>query len=213
MLYMLLSGFLMILGMVQAVRLLVKGEAGNAVNRLLLFSAYILPVLAAAPFVAGFITLDSGRSVAQMDLVSVGSQWVGGAAALLLIGVHLQLARKAPKKFLNTGAAVAAAVLVFIYANSLIFISGSNTGLVAPFILGDGGSNDVQCERDVLLIHYNKGGKSDWRCPKSIMLMGDSAHPFVPWPDYRQGSSRYLTEALDALMEGAKRGKGADQKR
>lgn len=211
MLYMLLSGFLMVLGMVQAVRLLVKGEAGSAVNRLLLFSAYILPVLAAAPFVAAFLSLDSGRSVAQMNLISVGSQWVGATAALLLIGVHLQLARKAPKKFLNTGAAVAAAVMAFIYANSLIFISDSNTGLVASFILGDGGSNDVQCERDVLLIHYNKGGKSDWRCPKSIMLMGDTARPFIPWPDYHQGSSRHLTAAIDVLMQNAGRGKADDR--
>ncbi|EBU2048091.1 hypothetical protein CTO56_18315 [Salmonella enterica] len=68
-------------------------------------------------------------------------------------------------------------------------------------MLGDDDSHDVQCDRSVLLVHYNKGTPTEWRCPTGIMFMSDSSKPFLPWPDYHGGQSQHLTAALDRLID------------
>ncbi|EDT6879166.1 hypothetical protein AIC90_004174 [Salmonella enterica subsp. enterica] len=68
-------------------------------------------------------------------------------------------------------------------------------------MLGDGGSNDVECQQAALLVHYTRGTPTEWRCPTSIMFMSETSRPFVPWPDYSQGRSQYLTTMIDVMTD------------
>ncbi|MGP2450595.1 hypothetical protein ACTUSR_16040 [Pantoea stewartii subsp. indologenes] len=58
-------------------------------------------------------------------------------------------------------------------------------------------------ERVVHVATVNDVTPSDWRCPTGIVLMGESSHPFLPWPDYRQGKSRQMSHSINALIKHA----------
>lgn len=115
------------------------------------------------------------------------------AAAILLCILYDYRAWK-NGRFWYTGAAIASVVIAVIFANSLLFVSRPDAGIVATFVLNNDDSNDVQCDRSVLLVHYNKGPHTEWRCPTGIMFMSDASKPFIPWPDYHGGRSQHLRQ-------------------
>ena len=167
----------------------------------LLASAIILlPLTLAAPVLAGFWTAGNELTRHTLDVVSVSAQWTGAAGAVLLSGLYFILARRAGKRFWYTGAFIASALLAFIFANSLWFVSHSDAAIASPVLLGEG---EEDCDAPAVLVRYHPDTPSDWRCPTGIVLMGESSHPFLPWPDYRQGKSRQMSDNISALIKHA----------
>lgn len=205
MLYMILLVVFMLKGFIDAIKVITSQEDAGVADRALAGSGLLLPLFVAAPFIGGFYAASGPIALQDLSSLSVSSQWAGLAGAAMLAVVQVILALRAKKKFFLTGAAFAAALLAFIYADSLYFISDKNAGVVSTFMLDDGGSNDVQCERGQLLVHYNQQKKTEWRCPTSVMFYADSGRPFVPWPAYHTGSSEYLTKAISAMLNSAEK--------
>lgn len=201
MLYMILLIIFMLKGLYDAIKIIASDNVSGVADRLLAGCGLVLSLVVAAPFLAMFYATSGPMPLQELTSLSLNSQWVALAGAVLLTALQNALALRATKKFFPIGAAFAAALLVFICADSLYFVSDKSTGVVSTFMLDKGGSNDVQCERDVLIVHYNQQGKTDWRCPTSIMLHAESGRPFVPWPGYHAGSSDYLTMAISAMLK------------
>ncbi|WP_275234900.1 hypothetical protein [Pantoea ananatis] len=167
----------------------------------LLASAIILlPLTLAAPVLAGFWTAGNELTRHTLEVVSLSAQWTGATGAVLLSGLYFMLARRAGKRFWYTGAFIASALLAFIFANSLWFVSHSDAAIASPVLLGEG---EEDCDAPAVLVRYHPDTPSDWRCPTGIVLMGESSHPFLPWPDYRQGKSRQMSDNINALIKNA----------
>jgi len=167
----------------------------------LLASAIILlPLTLAAPVLAGFWTAGNELTRHTLEVVSLSAQWTGAAGAVLLSGLYFMLARRAGKRFWYTGAFIASALLAFIFAKSLWFVSHSDAAIASPVLLGEG---EEDCDAPAVLVRYHPDTPSDWRCPTGIVLMGESSHPFLPWPDYRQGKSRQMSDNINALIKNA----------
>ncbi|WP_227542137.1 MULTISPECIES: hypothetical protein [Enterobacteriaceae] len=205
MLYMALCCFMMIMAFSEMIRTMTAlGNGSYTGNRFLPLVFVLLTLALASPFLVTFYALSRPLSMDALSRLSVGAQWAGIAAAILLCILYGYRAWK-NGRFWYTGAAIASVVIAVIFANSLLFVSRPDAGIVATFVLNNDDSNDVQCDRSVLLVHYNKGTPTEWRCPTGIMFMSDASKPFLPWPDYHGGRSQHLTAALDLLTDSALR--------
>ncbi|EIX9725641.1 hypothetical protein ACX9Q3_002180 [Klebsiella oxytoca] len=135
---------------------------------------------------------------------SLFTQWAGLAGGLLLVGVYgwLFLKRRA---FSSGLISICGATLIFIFANSLLFVSSSNTGVLNfGFISQMTTINDVECESGMMAVNLaDKGHPSEWRCPQGFVLLGMSSRPFIPWPTYSTGKSLELTDAIHTMMDSA----------
>jgi hypothetical protein len=205
MLYMALCCFMMIMAFSEMIRTMTAlGNGSYTGNRFLPLVFVLLTLALASPFLVTFYALSRPLSMDALSRLSVGAQWAGIAAAILLCILYGYRAWK-NGRFWYTGAAIASVVIAVIFANSLLFVSRPDAGIVATFVLNNDDSNDVQCDRSVLLVHYNKGTPTEWRCPTGIMFMSDTSKPFLPWPFYHGGRSQHLTAALDLLTDSALR--------
>jgi hypothetical protein len=88
----------------------------------------------------------------------------------------------------------------------LTFFSDPNGGVANMGILRDmfelGDMKD--CQAGVALVQFNETGESGpvkYRCPTTIMFNQGSNRPFAPWPDYVEGSSKDLAEAILKVSE------------
>ena len=213
MLYMVLCGFVIVMSM-QIIFRFTTEIILDAVTVGDFVESYAIPLLAGAlvsPLAITVSSLDRTMSVDAMSRLSLVSQWAGLLAAVCFCVLFIRRAWLATRRFWYCGAIVATLLLTFIFADSLWFVSGSGTGVVSPFILGERRNSDVDCTRSAMLLHYVRGAPSDWRCPKNVVLMGDSPHPFLPWPDYRSGSSQQLSDAVSALMDSARSAQGSQK--
>lgn len=204
MLYMALCSFMMILALSEMFRTMTAiGNGSFAGNRFIPLALVLLTLALASPFFATFYTLSRPVSMDALSRLSVGAQWAGIAAAILLCILYGYRAWKTAVLVYRCGHCLSGDCRYF--ANSLLFVSRPDAGIVATFVLNNDDSNDVQCDRSVLLVHYNKGTPTEWRCPTGIMFMSDASKPFLPWPDYHGGRSQHLTAALDLLTDNALR--------
>jgi len=199
-LYMTSCLFLLVMSLNELFSLRHAAAEVRAGTVLLASAIILLPLTLAAPVLAGFWTAGNELTRHTLDVVSVSAQWTGAAGAVLLSGLYFILARRAGKRFWYTGAFIASALLAFIFANSLWFVSHSDAAIASPVLLGEG---EEDCDAPAVLVRYHPDTPSDWRCPTGIVLMGESSHPFLPWPDYRQGKSRQMSDNISALIKHA----------
>ncbi|MBC0856453.1 hypothetical protein [Pantoea stewartii] len=172
----------------------------NAGTVLLASAIILLPLTLAAPVLAGFWAAGNDITQHTLDEVAITAQWTGVAGAAFLSGLYFMLARRAGRRFWYTGAFIASALLAFIFSNSLWFVSQKDAAIASPVLLGEG---EEDCDAPAVLVRYHPDAPSDWRCPTGIVLMGESSHPFLPWPDYRQGKSRQMSDNINALIKHA----------
>lgn len=61
---------------------------------------------------------------------------------------------------------------------------------------------DIECDSSILLARFEKretGSAVVYRCPTLMILNRNASAPFVPWPNYTEGSSMELGKAIDAI--------------
>lgn len=198
-LYMTLCLFLMMMSLHELFCLRNAAAEVRAGTLLLASAIILLPLTLVAPVLAGFWTAGMEITRHTRDELAITAQWTGVAGAALLSGLYFMLARRAGRRFWYTGAFIASALLAFIFSNSLWFVSHKDAAIASPVLLGEDSEED--CAAPAFLVRYHPDSPSDWRCPTGIVLMGESSHPFLPWPDYRQGKSRQISENINALIK------------
>lgn len=136
--------------------------------------------------------------------VSLMSQWAGVAGGLALIGVYGWSFLK-KRSFASGLISICGAILFFIFANSLLFISKNNTGVLNyGYVSRMAKISDVECDKEAMIVNIaEKNSPSEWRCPKDFVLLGLSSKPFIPWPTYTTGKSLELSKVMHAMMDNA----------
>lgn len=206
MLYMILGIFLMIMTLQEMFRTM--SQIGNnqfSGNRAEVLAVVLLSIFVMSPFFMAFYMAGTPADLDSLSRLSVGAQWAGTLAAAGLMAAYGRRAFRNVRRFWSTGGAFAAAAIALIYSDSLHFVSRPDAGVMASFVLDQGGSYDVECASPVLLVHYTRGKPTDYRCPKGLALMSDSSRPFVPWPDYHSGHSQKLTDTINTMMDSAQK--------
>ncbi|WP_243211076.1 hypothetical protein JQ760_028445 (plasmid) [Klebsiella pneumoniae] len=135
---------------------------------------------------------------------SLFTQWAGLAGGLLLIGVYgWSFLRK--RGFSSGLISICGAILIYIFANSLLFVLPKNTGVLNfGFVSQMTQINDVECESGIMAVNLaDKNQPTEWRCPQGFVLLGMSSKPFIPWPTYTTGKSLELTDAIHTMMDSA----------
>ena len=93
MLYMALCSFMMILALSEMFRTMTAiGNGSFAGNRFIPLALVLLTLALASPFFATFYTLSRPVSMDALSRLSVGAQWAGIAAAILLLYLGLTFA-------------------------------------------------------------------------------------------------------------------------
>ncbi|WP_411961242.1 hypothetical protein ACK3BE_32430 (plasmid) [Pseudomonas mandelii] len=60
--------------------------------------------------------------------------------------------------------------------------------------------HDMKCESDIIIANYVEGEPAKYRCPTGFLFNQFGGAPFAPWPDYTEGSSADLGQALGEVM-------------
>ncbi len=210
MLYMLCVLFAMFFAMFNVVKLILKPNNTENLNfkqdTFLAVFTLSFTFMIVLPFY-GTMMLD-----APTDRTSLILQWTGFSGALLILIVHGWVFLKR-RKASSCAISLCAALLAFMYLNSLLFVSSDKSGLLNfEYLNSIVEIPSVQCDAGMLVVKLaDKGEPTEWRCPKNFVLMGDTSKPFVPWTSYTKGESLELTTAIHTMIDSAAKGpKGND---
>ncbi|MGJ0576935.1 hypothetical protein ACR71G_02150 [Xenorhabdus bovienii] len=138
------------------------------------------------------------------DNVSLSLQWCGLAGSLIILGVHGWLFLKS-RGVMACVVSMAGAIMIFIFADSLLFVAPKNTGVLNfGYLSAMTKISDAQCDGEMMVVKLaEKNEPTEWRCPQGFALLGDTSKPFIPWPNYTTGKSVELTSAIYTLMDSA----------
>lgn len=79
----------------------------------------------------------------------------------------------------------------------------ANVGLIREMAdLGD----MEQCVSAMALVQFRDAGPLTYRCPTTVLFNRDSQQPFAPWPDYVEGTSQKLADAIMTIKDATERG-------
>lgn len=135
--------------------------------------------------------------------MSILVQWIAFAGGVLLFVIAgFQWIRKRSRMLIVCS--LIGLSQAYSYGNNLAFVQDDNVGVMAYGFMKDvPGLGGLDCGNVMLIRKAPRGEPAYWRCPKSIILLGNSSKPFVPWPDYTKGHSAELNTALLDLLEEA----------
>lgn len=184
-----------------------------------LFEAWIyapLALFASAPVLALFY--DASRMQSEGGIHpgnGQGTVWISLGGACLFFAVltyqrWINGKRGRPLGFWGLGGFGACTLACLLIGTSTIkqlsFVD-SHTGTIG-FSLFENDVTDMKCDASILLakIDAQSKGPIDYRCPTLFVLNPYSTTPFVPWPDYTEGTSKQLSVLLYEAMESAEKG-------
>ncbi|WP_426575634.1 hypothetical protein ACP179_01960 (plasmid) [Xenorhabdus stockiae] len=141
---------------------------------------------------------------ALTDNMSLFLQWCGFTGGLILTGCYGWQFLKS-RKISSWVPSISGAIMMFIYANSLLFVSQENVGVLNNgYIINITNIKDVQCEKNMLLVNLAKKNEpTEWRCPQNLVILGNTSKPFLPWPSYTTGKSIELTAVIHTMLDNA----------
>jgi len=156
-------------------------------------AALVMPWMVTAAGMLNNYPLEKKESVAQMVMYG------GFLCSLLLAGLYLfrGVKEKGKQSFINAGLVLCSLVVAFIFYDNAAYNRGENG--VMDVGLAKSMDRNIECGFGGIAFKYVANGESEWRCPKSIVLMQDSNKFFIPWPDYTQGRSEDLTRGIKRL--------------
>ncbi|MBF8643121.1 hypothetical protein [Pseudomonas luteola] len=147
------------------------------------------------------ITMGSGKLVIWLALA--GSILVAGIGAFKLRGLNRR------SSFSAVGFAVMPILIGLVSAIAVVkqlsFMDENSAMVNYGAIKQMAEITDMpDCKSDIVLAHYEYGKPVVYRCPKAYVLNALTSNPFVPWPDYIEGTSVQLGQAMDQFNEQAK---------
>ncbi|MGP0171313.1 hypothetical protein ACSVIJ_05445 [Pseudomonas sp. NCHU5208] len=89
----------------------------------------------------------------------------------------------------------------------LSFFSNDKAGWADVRVLKEiGDIQDMQaCVSPVALVQFEDAAPFGYRCPESVMFNSFASEPFVPWPDYVDGESEALGNAIIQIQGDSRR--------
>ncbi|WP_139272281.1 hypothetical protein [Pseudomonas luteola] len=147
------------------------------------------------------LTMGSGKLVIWLALA--GSILVAGMGAFKLRGLSQR------SSFSAVGFAVMPILIGLVSAIAVVkqlAFMDENSGMVNYGAIKQMAeiTDMPDCKSDIVLAHYEYGQPVVYRCPKAYVLNALTSNPFVPWPDYIEGTSVQLGQAMDQFNEQAK---------
>lgn len=156
-----------------------------------------------------------GRPVA-LDRPFMPAVWASTAAALGLASYTVATLVRAyrssePVPFLNVGlrvGALAACAVVATAGVKQIDFAAGDTGFANLEALHELGlAKSVHCTSGLIVVKWDDAARGQgvlYRCPSSVLLNQLGRAPFAPWPDYTEGRSDDLGQALQQIRATSK---------
>lgn len=117
-----------------------------------------------------------GSVIRRMMLTRTGSFGTQGLAILLLACA------------LETG--------MTLYSHYSFYRSADDGIANLTFLKQEFGVTDIECSAGTILIKRSGDGGITYRCPLSLAYLSFSTRPIIPWPDFKDGHSPKLIEAI-----------------
>lgn len=144
------------------------------------------------------MTLDASYGRLSVQLLAMG-----GAAAVGWGVWKLYFAYKVQSAgFWNAGHIIllmtAGGVCMISAAEHLSFYRSSSDGWANLELIKEISpiSDMKNCNASIVLVRNSDSGAIEYRCPTIMIVNRHSSQPFVPWPDYTEGSSQQLGDAI-----------------
>lgn len=168
--------------------------------------------LMAAPVL---MTIFTGFMVARGNEITMGSGklviWLALAGSILVAGIGVFKLRGLSRRssFSAVGFAVMPILIGLVSAIAVVkqlAFMDENSGMVNYGAIKQMTeiTDMPDCKSDIVLAHYEYGQPVVYRCPKAYVLNALTSNPFVPWPDYIEGTSVQLGQAMDQFNEQSK---------
>lgn len=199
MLYMLLTAILMFFCLINVLRTTASS------NFTLLSLASFMAIPATATLVLPWAITIAGAThnypASRWESLAVIATNSGMVSSLALAGIYLYrgIKEKGRPGFISAGLVLCSLIVAFIFFDNTAF-NKDETGLMNTSLATSMDAN-IECSFGGIAFKYVRGGESEWRCPKSMMLMQGSDKVFIPWPDYTEGRSLKLTRGIDMLTQ------------
>ncbi|MGG2576011.1 hypothetical protein ACQYZY_28290 [Pseudomonas aeruginosa] len=89
----------------------------------------------------------------------------------------------------------------------LSFFSNDKAGWADVRVLKEiGDIQDMQaCVSPIALVQFEDAAPFGYRCPESVLFNSFTSEPFVPWPDYVDGESEALGNAIIQIQSDSRR--------
>ena len=193
-------------------QLLKRMAAGDTTGMWVGWLYFVAGLLAIAPLLTslydGLAMRGSEGLAASSGHVSV---WLSLAGSLLLAGlfsahVWKTVQTKAKSSFWRTGGLVVMglAVLETGIASAKQATFASDRVAVVNFEFFRDQVTDIKCDSSMILARLETpetGAAITYRCPTISILNRQSSAPFVPWPNYKEGSSMELGTAMQEILD------------
>lgn len=90
----------------------------------------------------------------------------------------------------------------------LTFFSSDQGGVANVGILREiADLGDMErCISAVALVQFRDAGPINYRCPTALIFNRDSHQPFTPWPEYVEGTSQDLADAIMTVKDASEHG-------
>jgi len=185
------------------------GRARMVVNST--FLLFIVPAfLTVVPTITTFFDVlrwqHGGGVTPSKGTISVVISLIGGICVLIVV-LGSAIRHRLKPSFWFVGwfflSMLSALVIIMATIEQLSFAGGTGVGR-ADFNHFKSSVKDMHCASDVLLVRWKYGDTvATYRCPTGVVYNIFSARPFIPWPDYIQGTSTDLATALNNLVSNA----------
>lgn len=139
---------------------------------------------------------------------------LAGSLALLTQSLYgVQQARQSSNfGFWNMGRIVVLALAGIVGTTSaykhLTFFTSDQDGFANVGLLREIAdlSDMKNCKGSIALVQYRATGPISYRCPSLLMFGRDTSQPFIPWPDYVEGTSQGLADAIATINDASEHG-------
>lgn len=186
-----------------------KNYARNVVrNGFFLIAAFFL---ISAPFFNTMWQANSQGVSTQTNDFSVWLLLVGGVVLLVACVTEFK-AEKRNKRLNNLGSIITIQIYLWVGLYSAyaaidhLTFADKNFGVMSTQLIKIGHVDDVICDKPLVFINFIEGEHTPlkWRCPEFFVLNGLSSKPFLPWPNYTQGESQKMADALYQFVSEAR---------
>lgn len=92
-----------------------------------------------------------------------------------------------------------------LYSHYSFYQSSDDGTANLAFLQQSFGVTDIQCPAPTILLQRHADGSIVYRCPMSLAYLSFSPRPVVPWPDFKDGQSQKLIEAIHKIEAEADR--------
>ncbi len=228
MLYLLLCSMVMLIALVSLHRNFIKmvdyvhsgeGERPNPfipMLPMLIGGAYCAPLLA---LFIGVLFVDPEKGSPMNYGRGQIYFMLAGSLGLLVLGVHAAHSAWVKGKigFWATGRLTVMFLAGFVGCASayqhLSFFSTEEGGIANIALIREVAdlSDMEQCVSALALVQFSDAGPITYRCPTTVLFNQNSQQPFAPWPDYVEGSSQKLADAITTIKDASEHGYSVDK--